>query len=284
MSGAEVFCEQCGVSNASDWRFCSNCGTPLVASQGLDAGDESAPPLWSGSSWASPLAEPPTTELQRISTPPPTSTDRTQQFASAGDWQPQRRSAAPLLVALLAFILLCAIGAGLYLGGVFGHRDAARRRASTLTPPSTQTVVTVTAPTSAQTLPPVPQPTAADRATVLSALSTYVQAWRDGSPSELGSLLATNVLRIGSVNGRCTMTVGRANVVHLYATSEFTGSTANYRLLEMAPSVVEFTGLTAAKVLDFYSIAGSRPRFVNFTFVKLGKRWMISKIHAWCGK
>jgi hypothetical protein len=149
--------------------------------------------------------------------------------------------------------------------------------AAVTTPQATQTA---TAPPA--TTPPRAQPTPADRSAIVAVLNTYVQAWQNISPSSLGPLFTSNVTRIGSVNGSCGTTTGRAAVVNLYAASEMSSATEGYTLLNTAPSVVQFINAKAAFVGDSYTIGDSQSRYVNFHFIKQGSTWRINKIHAWC--
>lgn len=210
--------------------------------------------------------------------------------ASPPSPQSGRRSHTSLAVAGV-LLVACAIGAGLYVGGVFkqstGNHPASsgRHRSQDVAATTNSTVtqmVTVAANTTTPATTSTPAtPTQADQNAIVGQLNAYVAAWQNTSPSSLAPLLTANVVRIGSVTGNCGTTVGRNAVVNLYASSEMSSATTDYALLNTNPDI-RFANATTATVNETYAFGSEQPHFVDFTFTKQNGTWLISKLHAWC--
>jgi hypothetical protein len=209
---------------------------------------------------------------------------------NASAFSPPSRSQAPLVV-LGVLLLACAVGGGLYVGGVFKHAagrpTSSKQRNSANVAATTDSTVTQTVTVAASTTTPqattrVPAtPTVADQNAIISQLNAYVAAWQNTSPSSLAPLMTANVVRSGSVNGNCGTTVGRSAVVDVYASSEMSSATTDYALLNTSPNI-RFASARRATINETYAFGSEQPHFVDFTFTKQKGTWLISKLHAWC--
>ncbi len=186
-----------------------------------------------------------------------------------------RRRRVALVAASVAAILAVGVGAALATGtlssGSRGHTRPTRQSTTIST-----ALKAAPAPSG-----PTPSEQAGDRATIMSLLSDYANAYSAHNLSALSKLLAPEVSRHGLAAGGCTVAHGRSTVLGDYK-SQFEEGSGTYTLVGLSEGQIQFNNTTQAYINAHYRITPGGSGYVNFRFADGAEAWKISEIYATC--
>jgi hypothetical protein len=187
-----------------------------------------------------------------------------------------RRRRVAFVAAPVAAILAVGVGAALATGALSGGSRHGHTR-------TTRQSATVSAALKAAPAPagPTPSEQAGDRATIMSLLSDYANAYSAHNLSALSKLLAPEVSRHGLAAGGCTVAHGRGTVLGDYK-SQFEEGSGAYTLVGLSEGQIQFNNTTQAYLNAHYRITPGGSGYVNFRFVDSAEAWKISEVYATC--
>jgi hypothetical protein len=187
-----------------------------------------------------------------------------------------RRHRVAFVAASVAAILAVGVGAALATGALSGGSRRGHTRATRQSATVSTALKAAPAPSG-----PTPSEQAGDRATIMSLLSDYANAYSAHNLSALSKLLAPEVIRHGLAAGGCTVAHGRGTVLGDYK-SQFEEGSGAYTLVGLSEGQIQFNNTTQAYLNAHYRITPGGSGYVNFRFMDSAEAWKISEVYATC--